>query len=58
MKQGEGGNISIENVKLSKLAEFDHVTQWRKDEWQSATTGYPETVLNYLECSKILNAED
>lgn len=45
-----------EKVDLETISTFDRVTEWKKDAWTS-TRGFPSNLADYLECSKILNAE-
>ena len=48
-------NDGIE-IDLETISTFDRVTEWKKDAWTS-TRGFPSNLADYLECSKILNAE-
>ena len=46
-----------EKIDFDMLAQFDRVTEWKKDAW-TAERGFASNVLDYLECAKILHSED
>ena len=46
-----------EKIELEALAEFDKMTEWKKDAWHSER-GFASNILDYLDCAKILHGED
>lgn len=48
---------SIEKIDFETLAEFQKVTEWKKDAWNDEK-GFGSNLIDYLECSKILNSSD
>lgn len=49
----EGG----ERIECETIAQFEKVTEWKKDAW-SEERGYAGSIVEYIECAKIMNAED
>ena len=47
-----------QKAELNLLGEFDHTTEWRKDQWLATEDSFPKSLVSYLECSEILNAEE
>ena len=54
---GFDGNSGAEKVELEVLAEFDRVTEWRKDAWNEGDRAYAGNLIEYIECAKIMNEE-
>lgn len=65
-RSGTGGANSFNHhssadghkTELRLLGEFDRTTEWRKDQWQVTDDSFPKSLVSYLECSDILNAEE
>ena len=51
---GAGGRSELKEMQA--LAQFDRVTEWKKDEW-SNERGYVVNLVDYLECAKILHGD-
>ena len=46
-----------EKIDFEELAHFDRLTEWKKDAW-TAERGFAQNLVDYLECAKILNADE
>jgi len=48
----------VEKIDMEALAEFNKVTEWKKDSWSSSEKGFTSNVLDYLDCSRLLHSEE
>lgn len=46
-----------ERIECENIAEFTRITEWKKDAWTDER-GYAGNIVEYIECSKIMNEED
>jgi hypothetical protein len=46
-----------ERVDFEVLAEFDRVTEWKKDAW-TKDRAFASNILDYLECASIIHSPD
>ncbi len=47
-----------ERIDFELCGEFDKVTEWHKDAFVAKERHFASNMLDYLECAKILHAED
>ncbi len=47
-----------EKIDFDMIGKFAQVTEWKKDAWNREERGHVENMVDYLECAKIMHAEE
>jgi len=47
-----------EKVDFEAIGDFSEVTEWQKDAWQEGRRGFASNLIDYLECARLLHADD
>ena len=47
-----------EKIDFDTIGNFQQVTEWKKDAWNSQERGHVSNLMDYLECAKIMHSEE